>query len=247
MTSRPPGADDHATYGELMRDATRQVTVTATLLSSSRLPDPVAAQSAITQWRRLLEACRRHGWAQLGGQTRAAGMRASTQPDPVDVAAAAFADGLARVIRPSGAAAALRLDGQEPVGDVAAGWARASRLLRAATDLLATHRGPDGVAATPEALLLDTRGVRAHGLHALTGVALPALGVADTLLLRARQAGVPRAAVDARLPMTGAVLDAAVRLRALTGPATACDRRLDDLAVAPLRSVDARRRTFTRP
>jgi hypothetical protein len=69
-------------------------------------------------------------------------------------------------------------------------WARAARLLRAGTDLLATHLGPDGRSRTPEATTVTDFAERRVALGRIADVTGALLSGEMTLALRAGQAGI---------------------------------------------------------
>lgn len=68
-------------------------------------------------------------------------------------------------------------------------WAQASRLLRAGTDLLATHLDPDGFPRTPDAATVTDFDARRVGLARIADLAGALLSGETTLTLRAGQAG----------------------------------------------------------
>jgi hypothetical protein len=96
----------------------------------------------------------------------------------------------------------------EPSSRLAAAWVVAASRVRAATDLLATHRDEDGRWRSPEGALLDQSDVRAAGFAQLAALTTVAAG-ADNLGLRAVQAGLSLRAVRRLVPDTAAVLPAA--------------------------------------
>jgi len=181
-------------YAQLMADAAGQVGDAALTLGAAPLGDRRDALAAVASYRDLLAALHRHGWELLGAARHLASATASTGADPRDVAAVRFVDSLA--IR------ARRRRFGEPVPDAAPSstWAAAAAAVRAATDLLATHRDPAGGWRTPEAELLDQPSVRAVGLAGLADLATTVAAADRQLSLRCRQAGLGWRELARRVP-----------------------------------------------
>ena len=231
-------SDTLVTYGDLVRDASRSVWAATAALASTRIADDDAARAAMTAWRNLIAATHRHGWVLLGNDQRAAAIRLSADADPRDLAAAAFVDAVAPL--------AARHHPDRPViggdvgDDIAGRWAAAARSLGAASDLLGTHRHADGTAASPAAWELDDRDVRAAGYAHLADLTIATLGAADTLALRAGQAGARWREVAREIPPPSAALDAAIGLRLACRGAGTEQSRIASFTVArpPIRPGD---------
>src|SRR5665811_673650 len=120
-------------------------------------------------------------------------------------------------------------------------WARAAQLVRAAGDLLETHRAPDGTARSPDANILDTAAGRATCLARVGDLAGAVLAIEDTLALRAGQAHVTWPEVRRWLPGLAHLRRHAQTLTA-AGDLHATVR-LDDLTLigAPIRVRSSRR------
>jgi len=113
-----------------------------------------------------------------------------------------------------------------------AAWAAAAVSVRAATDLLATHRAPDGAERGPFAALLDEPTVRVAGLGGLAQLTHTAAGAADGLGLRVGQAGLSWGQVSRLVPATTHVAALAARLHRLCSPTPGAADQLADLGLA---------------
>lgn len=188
------GSTGRTSYADLMGDAAHHVAVAATALSRERLPDAATARAAVESYWQLLGSLHQHAWHLAGGTRRLDGITASARPDPPDAAVVRFIDSLAVTVRhpPSWEATAN--------GTVVRAWSSAASSVRAASDLLSTHRDLQDAWLTPEAILLDDPRVRADGLASLGDLARTALAAERDLGLRCGQASVPWREVGRRLP-----------------------------------------------
>ena len=188
------GPTRRTSYADLMAIAAHHIASAATALSRERLPNAAAARANVEAYWQLLGALRDHAWQLAGGVRRTGGVTASVRPEPLDAAAVRFIDALGPVARhrPS-------WDGR-PDDGVGSAWASATTAVRAASDLLSTHRDQAGVSRTPDADTLDYLGARAAGLAGVADIASSLLAAQRDLMLRAGQAGVPWAEVGRRLP-----------------------------------------------
>jgi len=213
-------------YAQLMADAAGQVGDAALTLGAAPLGDRRDAVAAVVSYRDLLAALHRHGWELLGAARHLASAAASTGADPRDVAAVRFVEALA--IR------ARRRHFGDPVPDAApaSSWAVAAAAVRAATDLLATHRDPAGGWRTPEAELLDHPSVRAVGLAGLADLATTVAAADRPLGLRCRQAGLGWRELARRVPDLFPVRYAAQELGLASAAEAPSARVLDGLEVA---------------
>jgi len=212
MTPQP----ERTRYGQLMGDAARHIADATVILSFERIADASQARAAVGSYRRLLAAIHAHAWQLAGGSRRTAGITASTSPQRGDVAVVAFIDSLApTTTRASDPALQQR---QAPVGRA---WELAARSVRAATDLLATHRDASGEWRSPEAALLDDPAIRGAGLVAVADLTLALVAAQRDLGLRCGQAGVPRREVARTVPDLGSV---ATTARDITHASAVSDR-----------------------
>lgn len=85
--------------------------------------------------------------------------------------------------------------------------------MRAATDLLATHRDRDGGWRSPQAELLAGADLRAAAFGELAAISMPVAAAASALGLRVGQSGVAWAHVQRLVPDTGPLLAGAVEAR----------------------------------
>ena len=221
-------------YGDLLHDAAARIGAAEWLLAAERLPGPLAGLHAAHAYRDLLQAAHRHGWHLLGGDARLAALRSAGRVDPRDAAAVRFLDATGAVARRSvgGGVSSPRS------GPIAEAWAAAAYRLRLASDLLATHRDPGGVARGPAAALLDQPAVRAVGLGALARATTVVAGAADPLALRLRETGVSWPRVRRLVPRTADLLAASELLHRLCSGSSGAAGELASLEVArpPLRT-----------
>lgn len=197
-------------YGELVRDAGQHILAASVELERQTFADQAAALSAATAYRDMLQALSRHGRELMGSEVRRIVTRGADDADPRDVAAARLIDHLAyigeRDLGPSRAG-----------GEVSASWVAAASSMRAATDLLATHRYRDGGGRSPEAELLEDADVRAAGFGELAAITIPIAAAGTALGLRVGQSGVEWADVQGLVPETGPLLEIALEARRLGG------------------------------
>ncbi len=215
---------DHATYGELMDRAAVGIARGVSWVEHLHLGDREHAELAITEFHATLLALEEHTWKVLDPR-RVPGIAASSESDPRERAAAALIERLRDTSASWG-----RVDRDEGVGT--SPWAKARRSIRAASDLLATHLDPRGVRArTPDvaAVLRDPES-RQAALARVGELAATLLAGEDHLLLRARQAGVPKKILRSALPGLGDVAACARDVAGADGPPTSS--RLEDLTVA---------------
>lgn len=221
--SRPAGP---ATYGELMGAARRHVADGAVAVAQQRIPDPAAARDAIASYRNLLAMLHHHARVLAGGPRRAGGVRASTNASQFDVAAVQLVD----------AFAAARMHPRPGTGVDAAGagraWRRATECIGAATDLLSTHRDPEGGWRSPDAADLDAPAVQIAGMLDLANLTDCVLAGQRDLALRGGQAGIPWREVARLLPELDN-LRTSTRFLLAVGDSDPTGRRLlEDVGVA---------------
>jgi len=182
-----------ATYGDLIEAASRHVAAGAVGLALEPMSGPIAAREAVATYRALLAAIYMHTRALFAHPHQLEGVAASAAPDPRDAVALLFLGTLEQFARrPSRVLPTVDGPGAQ--------WAAAVTSLRTATDLLCTHHDRDGMARTPESLLLEDRGVPAVGLAGIGDLACSVLASARDLGLRAGQAGMPWKEVHRLLP-----------------------------------------------
>ena len=197
-------------YGELVRSAGRHILTASVELERRRFADQPAALRAVTCYLDLLHALNRHGVQLIGSEMRLLGIRRADDADPREAAAARLTDHLAYLGQRD-------LGSVRDGGEVSASWAAAASSIRAATDLLATHRDRDGGWRSPEAEQLEAADVQAAGFGELAAISIPVAAAATTLGLRVGQSGVDWGVVHGLVPETGALLEVAVETRRLGG------------------------------
>ena len=211
-------------YGELLRSASGHLAAASVTLETQRFTGRSEARQAAVAYRDLLAALGGHGRQLLGSQVRLAGIEVSAHPEERDSAAAALLTELARV--------GERDQVKEAVSSpVAKSWIAAAAEVRAATDLLATHRDPDWGWRSPHAQDLDNAQVRAEGFAELAALAVPVATAASRVGERAREAGLRWAEVDELVPGTARLAEVARRCRQVGGR-LATTSTLDRLGVA---------------
>lgn len=198
-------------YGDLLYDASRQVLAAGVALERKRFPDALAAKQAVTAWRDLRRALHHHGKQLFGSDVKITGVRASRCADQRDVAAVRLIDELATAGRRSG------VDFRLSSSPAAEAWTAAAGSVRAASDLLATHRDMDGAWRSPYAQVLDDPAARLTGFGDLAALVVPVAEAADQLGLRAGQAGMWWRDVERLVPQTRTLLDVALDVRAVAG------------------------------
>lgn len=209
-----PGFTDKVTYGELMDAARRAAHQGMNALARDRLPGAATAQATLTARARLLAGLGAHATA-LIGPVRVQAWRASAPHrhtsdarTPAVVAALAWIDALE--------ARAGTLD-TNPDQTHAAGpttgagtsalthWRQAAALVARASDLVATHRDPTGALRQGAPAELAQAGL--GPLLATTTRLVTVVAGTEPLALRCREAGMPRAMLDAHLPVGDRLLD----------------------------------------
>ena len=131
----------NVTYGDLIARAARAVHDGAAQVQHRPFDTTTEALSAMADFHGVLDAVEAHTWAIIN-PARAAGITSSHWPDPAEIAALGMATQIRTVtgtLRPH--PSLLR----PAVGP----WGEAARCLRAASDLLAVHRNPDGTPRSP--------------------------------------------------------------------------------------------------
>jgi len=197
-----------ARYGDLLRDASSHLLRGTVILARDRFDDTAAAQAAIAAHQDLLHGLGRLARELLGADLRAPGPRRSAERDPRRAASVRLVDELDAFGRVRSWEA-----GAPPAG-VAAAWGAAATAVRAAGDLLATHRDGGGGWRNPHAALLDDPTVRAVGLAQVAALVVPLAQTTEQLGLRSGQAGVPWTQVQRQLPPTGVLAQLATQVRA---------------------------------
>ena len=197
-------------YGELMHAAGQHILTASVDLQGLSFKDPAAARRAVTVYLDLLHALGRHGRQLLGSDAGLRGIRAAGNADPRDVIAAQLADHLAHVGLRDLATGKRNLP-------VSSSWAAAGRTVRAATDLLATHRDEGWGWRSPSAALLEDPSMRAAAFGELAAVTIPVASAATPLGLRVGQAGVDWSEVAGLIPNTDPLLEVALEARTLGG------------------------------
>lgn len=197
-------------YGELLGSAGQHILRASLALESDRLPDRAAAEQTVIIYRDLLHALSQHGLQLIGSGPRLLGIRATDDADPRDAVAARLVDHLAYVGQRD-------LNRERTNTGASASWAAAGTSVRAATDLLATHRDHYGGWRSPDAAWLEDPQVRAAGFGELAAIAIPVAAAATRLALRVGQAGVDWGEVERIVPETGPLLEVALETRRLGG------------------------------
>lgn len=196
------------TYGDLIARAARAVHDGAAQVQHRPFDTTTEALSAMADFHGVLDAVEGHTWAIIN-PARAAGITSSHWPDPAETAALGMAAQIRKVtgtLRPH--PSLLR----PAVGP----WGEAARCLRAASDLLATHRNPDGTPRSPDAAAIQDSAGRAGALARVGDLADAVVAMEDFLALRAGQAGVSWPEVRRWLPGMAAIR-AHARDAAMTG------------------------------
>ncbi|MDP1878442.1 MAG: hypothetical protein Q8M17_12900 [Actinomycetota bacterium] len=227
------------TYGELMDAARRHGAHAQHAIAGTALGGPDAAGDVLAARARLLGQIAHHAQAILGDslvrawRDGAPPRRGTDDRDPRMRSALAWLDTLtAAAGQPPASTPASTSPATAESGRALAAvdLQRACVLVAAASDLVATHRDPDGT--------LRPTGSPALGSADILGVlAAPArlaamVGPVEPLALRCRQAGLPRTTIDDALPLGDPVTAACWDLAAAIG--------FPSSAVAPLASHNAR-------
>lgn len=219
-----------AEYGQLMAAAHRHATRAHLIVQQAPLSGPGHAAEVLNARRQLLAAIVDHGEVVLGPvqvATWSAIRPTEPHPDRDDVSTAVVS--WIRALRDTtptgtgidtgpgaagrGAAGVPRPDDVDPP---AVAELRAAReAVRAAGDLVATHRGPDGALRAGAAFPLaapDVGGLLARAIEVASVVASN-----EPWAVRARQAGVPRTVIDRALPLSSRLLEQTRELADLLG------------------------------
>lgn len=226
-----PGQQDSTpvTYAELMDHARLCAARAQRNIARTALADADAARYVLASRARLLSEVARHVEVTLGAgvvqawRHSAPARRGTDERDRRVRYALAWLDALApsRGERGGQHRAPTPQSGR-PVAGVHLDRARV--LVAAASDLIATHRGPDGAlrpTASPALGTADAMGLLAAPVR-LAAMVAPV----EPLALRCRQAGLPRATIDDALPLGDPVTVASWNLAAAM--------RFPDSAVAPV-------------
>ena len=224
-----PGSSVPVTYGELMDGARLCAARAQRAIGRTAFANADAARYVLTARARLLAAVAHHGEVVVGAgvvqawRDSAPAHRGVEERDRRVLCALAWLDALHR--------RAAGFDDQAPVvapesGRPPAGvhLDRARALVAAASDLISSHRGPDGAllpTALPAMGAADTVGL----LSAPARLAAMA-GAGEPLALRCRQAGLGRDVIDDALPLGDPITAASWDLAAAL--------RFPDSAVAPV-------------
>jgi hypothetical protein len=196
-----------AQYGQLIRDAGRHILAASVELEGQQFANRAVAGRAVKAYLDLLHALGRHGRQLVGPDVH---LHRADAADPRDALGARLVDHLAHV--------GLRdLGSTKSRAGVAGSWAAAASSVRAATDLLATHRDAQGAWRSPESAVLDDPSTRGAGFGELAAIAIPVASAGSPLSLRVGQAGYDWQAVEGLVPEVGPLLEVALEARALNG------------------------------
>jgi len=228
-TDKLPGSSVPVTYRELMDGARLCAARAQRAIARTAFADADAARYVLNARARLLAAVAHHGEATVGPlavqawRDSAPAHRGVEERDRRVLHALAWLDTLQT--------ATIGFDDQTPVVTPVSGRPpagvhldRARALVAAASDLIGTHRGPDGAlmpTAVPAVGAADAVGL----LTAPARLAAMA-GAVEPLALRCRQAGLGRDVIDNALPLGDTVTSASWDLAAAL--------RFPDSAVAPV-------------
>ena len=185
MTSDPAtSAGPDATYRELVDAAFSAVGKASFEMMRTRFSNEQQAAAAVTAYRDLLDAVRAHlaYFEPTTRQTGAAGVGPSMTVDhgaPLAASTVLLAQRARRSAVPADPA---------DVPAPALLWRAAAAKLRAAQDLLDTHRDPDYGWRTPDAWLLDNTRPQAAAVTSLAGFLRTVAHAGQALALRAREA-----------------------------------------------------------
>lgn len=222
-------ADRPATHGDLLRIAMMHVTAAQGTLAVDPAPDRHAARAELLAYRELLHALRVHA-QHLLGTNRAETIRQVVSPHPADFAALHLIDTLADAVhrRPCPRSGHTT----PPPGTVADHWLRAARAVRAAGDLLATHRDTTtGAWRSPDSHHLDERHVRFAGIRRIAELVVRVAGDEPAFRTRCRRSGMSWNEVRRPLPDLVAVRATASEVLAVPIDAVA-DAFIDALTLA---------------
>jgi hypothetical protein len=233
-----PGVED-GTYRELVDAAFSAVGKASFAMMRARFIGETEASAAVAAYRDLLDAVRTH-IEYLIPSTR--------QPVPAVAAAAVTLGDLAAPLGASTVLLAERARRSMAPGDPAVLppparlWRVAAAKLRAAHDLLDTHRDPDHGWRTPDAWLLDSTRPQAAAVHSLAGFLRTVANSGQALALRAREADRDIDCADLLNPAPLRIAAASLSHHArVTGPIDALDE------LTPARETARGPRTATGP
>ena len=236
--SAPTAISRPATYGDLMDLAARAIYDGSALVQHLPFNSRTDAQVVLDHYRDALDALGDHVW-HLVTPARRAGVLASMHPEATERAAVSMAlaiDELTGHDRPLPFVLDATLTSQP---GLTSHWSRAAKFVRAASDLIAVHHGPNGHPRSPDAALIEDPGPRATALAKVGDLARAMLALEDALALRAIQAGIPGTQVRRQLPGMGHVRTYARDAATGRGPAIET-RSLDDVGLLgnPIRTSD---------
>lgn len=215
-----------AKYGQLMTIAHQHATRARLTTQRAAFPSAHDASEVLEARRVLLASIAHHVEVVLGPVQVAtwAAIRPTEPPPDRDGVPAAVASWIRALHDTTGNGAGMRADGRgaidmyrtRDIDPPAAAELRAAReMVRAAGDLIATHRGRDGGLRPGAAFPLATLDVG--------GLLARAIGVASVVAsnepwaVRAHQAGIPRTVVDRALPLGSRLLEQTRELADLLG------------------------------
>jgi hypothetical protein len=191
-------------YADLIREAGRRILAANLQLETGQLPvAPMTAELAA--YRDLFHALGQHGLRLLGGEMGRRRIRASVVVEQSDIAGMQLTDHLMHVGQRSFA--------ERDDDGVVASWQCAADVVRAASDLLATHRDASGEVRAPEGDVLNQAAVRAAGFGELASLAIPVATAADGLSRRLLEAGLKEREVDHLVPRTASLREACLASR----------------------------------
>ncbi len=191
-------------YGDLVRIAGSHILDASVFLQHRPFADVEQGRQALAAYADLLHALAGHGRQLFGSDTRLAAIRGSVQSR--EVAAALMVDQLAHL-------GVKDLSDVAGVTGAAQSWREAASTMRAASDLLATYRQPDGSPRTPTAALLDDLSIRTAGFGELASLTLPVVSAADALGQQLEHVGFTPREVDHLVPETRQLAEAAREAR----------------------------------
>jgi len=193
-------------YGDLVRIAGSHILAANVALEQMAFKDAEQGRQALAAYADLLHALAGHGRHLFGSDTRLRVIRASVRSDPREVAAALMVDQLSHL-------GTKDLRDLTEVTGAARSWREAASTMRAASDLLATYRDPDGSPRTPSAALLDDLSIRTAGFGELASLTLPVVAAADALGHQLEHVGFTRREVDQLVPETRHLAESAREAR----------------------------------
>lgn len=200
-----------ATYGQLMDAAAASIAAGVVDVERNVLHVSERAWVVVGAWQALLQALERHLWAVLDPR-RVPGIELVAGEDGRDWAAVRLLRALDPVVSLHRTLPVPRSGSREP-------WALARRYVRAATDLLATHRDLEGAPRSPDADAISGDPVaRSAALARVGEMVAVVVGVEEQLALRALQAGCEVGRVEYALRKHPSVGRAAWQLAGMDAP-----------------------------